>query len=195
MNWANVVTFGRIALVPVFVALMYADSRGASTGQGSTHAAPWLAIAVFVVASLTDSLDGYLARRNKQVTRLGTFMDPLADKLLVGAALVVLVTLRGFPLWAALIIAVREVAVSLLRSAALRRGRSMPASRFGKAKTAIQLPMVVAWLLPRAGPGWAWMAVVQDVAVVAAVAFTILSGAQYFLKTRELLAPRTDLAG
>jgi CDP-diacylglycerol---glycerol-3-phosphate 3-phosphatidyltransferase len=193
MNWANVVTFGRIALVPFFVALMYADTRGSAAGPA--QASPWLAIVIFVVASLTDSLDGYLARRNNQVTRLGIFLDPLADKLLVGAALVVLVAFRGFPLWAALIIAVRELAVSLLRSAALRRGRSMPASRFGKAKTAIQLPMVVAWLLPRSAPGWEWMAVVQDVSVLVAVAFTILSGAQYFMRTRELLAPRTDLAG
>src|SRR5438093_3744993 len=187
MNWANVVTFGRIALVPVFVALMVAGGQG--PGAGTPQAGPWLAILVFVVASLTDSLDGYLARRSNKVTRLGIFMDPLADKLLVGAALAVLVALRAFPLWAAVIIAVREIAVSLLRSAALRRGRSMPASRFGKLKTAIQLPMVVAWLLPRSG----WIAVVQDVAVVAAVAFTILSGVQYFLRTRELLAPRTDL--
>jgi CDP-diacylglycerol--glycerol-3-phosphate 3-phosphatidyltransferase len=187
MNWANVVTFGRIALVPVFVVLMAAGARG--SGGATTQAGPLLAIVVFVVASLTDFLDGYLARRTDKVTRLGIFLDPLADKLLVGAALVVLVAVRGFPLWAALIIAVREIAVSLLRSAALRRGRSMPASRFGKLKTAIQLPMVVAWLLPRSG----WIAVVQDVAVVAAVAFTILSGVQYFLRTRELLAPRTDL--
>jgi CDP-diacylglycerol--glycerol-3-phosphate 3-phosphatidyltransferase len=192
MNWANAVTLGRIALVPVFVALMYADSRGPTAGPA--HAAPLLAFVVFIVASLTDSLDGYLARRNNQVTRLGIFLDPLADKLLVGAALVVLVAYRHFPLWAALIIAVRELAVSLLRSAALRRGRSMPASKFGKAKTAIQLPMVVAWLLPRSAPGLGWITVVQDVMVVVAVVFTILSGAQYFLRTRELLAPRTDLA-
>jgi CDP-diacylglycerol---glycerol-3-phosphate 3-phosphatidyltransferase len=184
MNWANVVTFGRIALVPVFVYLMYADARG--TAAGATRVGPWLAIVVFAIASLTDSLDGYLARRNNQVTRLGTFMDPLADKLLVGAALVVLVALRGFPAWAAAIIVVREIAVSLLRSAALRRGRSMPASRFGKLKTATQLPMVVLWLFPRSG----WVAGVQDVAVVIAVVFTILSGAQYFLRAGELLAPR-----
>jgi CDP-diacylglycerol--glycerol-3-phosphate 3-phosphatidyltransferase len=122
------------------------------------------------------------------VTRLGIFMDPLADKLLVGAALAVLVSLRGFPYWAAVVIVVREVAISLLRSAALRRGRSMPASWFGKLKTATQLPMVVAWLLPREGS----LVFIQDALAVAAVAFTILSGMQYLSKAGELLAPGRD---
>lgn len=189
MNWANVVTFGRIALVPVFVYLMFADARGrGDLGAGATLLAPGLAIVVFVVASLTDSLDGYLARKNNRVTRLGIFMDPLADKLLVGAALAVLVALRGFPYWAAVVIVVREVAISLLRSAALRRGRSMPASAFGKLKTATQLPMVVAWLLPREG----WVVPLQDGLAVIAVLFTILSGMQYLSKAGELLAPRRD---
>jgi len=191
MNWANVVTFGRIALVPVFLWLAYADARANGAGAGAGRTAPQGAIVVFVVASLTDSLDGYLARRSNRVTRLGTFMDPLADKLLVGAALVVLVALRGFPLWAAVIVAIREIVISLLRSVALRRGRSMPASRFGKLKTATQLPMVVAWLLPREG----WVAGVQDVLLVVAVAFTILSGVQYLLKAGKLLAPRHEPAG
>lgn len=187
MNWANAVTFGRIALVPLFLYLMYMQGRG-DAGEAATTVGPWLAIAVFTVASLSDSLDGYLARRHKRVTKLGTFMDPLADKLLVGAALVTLVAFRGFPAWAAVVIAVREIAVSLLRSAALRRGRSMPASTFGKAKTATQLPMVLVWLLPRAG----WVAHLQDAAVVAAVALTVISGAQYFSRAGELLAPRNE---
>jgi CDP-diacylglycerol--glycerol-3-phosphate 3-phosphatidyltransferase len=189
VNWANVVTFGRIALVPVFVYLMFADARGrGDLGAGTTLLAPALAIVVFVVASLTDSLDGYLARKHNKVTRLGIFMDPLADKLLVGAALAVLVALRGFPYWAAIVIVVREVAISLLRSAALRRGRSMPASAFGKLKTATQLPMVVAWLLPREG----WIVLLQDGLAVVAVLFTILSGMQYLSKAGDLLAPRRD---
>jgi CDP-diacylglycerol--glycerol-3-phosphate 3-phosphatidyltransferase len=186
VNWANVVTFGRIALVPVFVYLMFADVQ--RHGSGASHQSPGLAILIFVIASLTDSLDGYLARKNNQVTRLGIFMDPLADKLLVGAALAVLVSLRGFPYWAAVVIVVREVAISLLRSAALRRGRSMPASWFGKLKTATQLPMVVAWLLPREGS----LVFIQDALAVAAVAFTILSGMQYLSKAGELLAPGRD---
>jgi CDP-diacylglycerol---glycerol-3-phosphate 3-phosphatidyltransferase len=188
MNWANVVTFARIALVPVFVYLMYADAADGGTPDGPGTWL-WVAIVIFVVASLTDSLDGYLARRSNRITKLGIFLDPLADKLLVGAALVVLVDLRSFPLWAAVVIVAREIVISLLRSAALRRGRSMPASKFGKLKTATQLPMVVAWVLPRSG----WIAVTQDVLLVVAVAFTILSGAQYLLRVGELLAPRSDI--
>jgi CDP-diacylglycerol--glycerol-3-phosphate 3-phosphatidyltransferase len=184
MNWANVVTFARIALVPVFVILMFAGAP--ADGPPAQRAGPWLAIVIFTVASLTDYVDGHLARSRNQVTRLGTFMDPLADKLLVGAALVVLVALRGFPLWAAVVIVAREVVISVLRSAALRRGRSMPASRFGKLKTAVQLPMVVLWLLPRSGV----LVLLQDVALLAAVVLTILSGTQYLLRAGELLAPR-----
>lgn len=187
MNWANVVTFGRIALIPVFVYLMYAgEGRGEET---ATKVGPWVAIAVFAVAAASDKLDGYLARRYERVTALGQFLDPLADKLLVGAALVTLVMLRDFPAWAAIVIALREIAVSLLRSAALRRGRAMPASIFGKIKTATQIPTVMLWLFPRTG----LLARIQDVAVVAAVALTLISGAQYFGRARSLLAPRDDV--
>ncbi|MGH2768317.1 MAG: CDP-diacylglycerol--glycerol-3-phosphate 3-phosphatidyltransferase [Actinomycetota bacterium] len=188
-NWANLVTFGRIALVPVFVYLMYtgaspdpSPSRGPSAAE---RLGPWLAIVVFILAGLSDYLDGYLARRHR-VTTLGTFLDPLADKILVGAALVTLVALRGFPLWAAIVIAARELAVSLLRSAALRRGRSIPASKAGKAKTATQIPMVLLWLLPRSGT----IVVAQDLAVLVAVALTIFSGAQYFRRAGTLLSSR-----
>ncbi|MGH2812252.1 MAG: CDP-diacylglycerol--glycerol-3-phosphate 3-phosphatidyltransferase, partial [Actinomycetota bacterium] len=184
MSWATAVTITRIALVPVFVYFMYA---GVVYGQDpATRLAPVVALAVFAVAALTDSLDGYLARRYERVTRLGQFLDPLADKLLVGAALFVLVALRDFPLWAAAVIVVREVAVSLLRVAALRRGRSLPASALGKIKTALQIPTVFVWLLPRADS----LRLVQDVAVWVAVALTVLSGLQYFARAGTLLAGR-----
>lgn len=184
MNWPNFVTVVRILLVPVFVFFMYTgtrESEGAATAVGS-----WVALIVFAVAAATDSLDGYLARRYERITRFGQFLDPLADKLLVGAALVTLVQLRDFPLWAAVVIVAREVAVSLLRSVALRRHRSLPASRLGKAKTALQIPTVLAWLLPRSGV----IAVVQDILVVFAVFVTVYSGLLYFAMAGRLLAPR-----
>lgn len=188
MNWANLVTFGRIALIPVFVYFMYAGET--QDGEAATRIGPWVAIVVFAVAAGSDSLDGYLARRQERITLLGQFLDPLADKLLVGAALVTLVMLREFPAWAAVVIAVREVAVSLLRSAALRRGRSFPASLFGKMKTATQIPTVMLWLFPRAGA----VARLQDFAVLVAVALTVVSGVQYFARARTLLAPGDDAA-
>lgn len=167
MNLPNSITFARIALVPVFLVFAFGDS----------DADQLTALTVFVVASLSDSLDGYLARRSGTITTLGQFVDPLADKLLVGAALVVLVADEGFPLWAALVIAVREVAVQVLRITRTSGGRTMPASPFAKAKTATQLGMVSWWLLPweSTNPGhWAWIA--------AALLTTTVSGLEYFVR-------------
>lgn len=138
MNAPNAVTLARIALVPLFVVL----------GYGDTSATAVAAFIVFGVASGTDKLDGFLARRAGTITRLGQFLDPLADKLLVGAALVVLVSTRGFPLWVALVIAAREVAVQWLRTRIVARGGTLPASPAAQLKTALQVAMVSWWLLP-----------------------------------------------
>lgn len=159
-GWANRVTIARVGLVPVFMYLMY---------SGTSLAA---AAAVFAIAAATDSLDGYLARRSGDITPLGQFLDPLADKLLIGGALLALVHLREFPLWAALVIVVREAAVSVLRSLELRRGHSLPATASGKIKTAVQVPMVLVWLLPRSGS----IARTQNIAVYVVVALTVWSG-------------------
>ena len=145
----------------------------------------WAALVIYLVAVLSDYADGYLARRLNVITRLGQFLDPLADKLLVGAALVSLIVFRGFPIWAAVVIAVREVAIVALRSAAMRRGNAMPASRHAKHKTAIQLVMVLAWMLPRTGT----MRLVQDASVYVAAAITVWSGLRYAVLTRQLLTP------
>lgn len=167
MNLPNAITFARIGLVPVFLVFAYRE----------TDAAQLTALAVFLIASLSDSLDGYLARKHGTITRLGQFTDPLADKLLVGAALVVLVADEGFPLWAALVIAVREVAVQVLRITRTTGGRTMPASPFAKAKTFTQLGMVSWWLVPwdsvNAGH-WTWIA--------AALVTTTVSGLEYFVR-------------
>lgn len=178
MNPANFVTWVRIALIPVFVYFMY--EAGDSVRM---TAAGWTALAIYVVATLSDYLDGYLARRLDVITPTGQFLDPLADKFLVGAALVGLIAFKGFPVWAALIIAVREVAIVALRSAAMRRGNSMPAGKHAKYKTTVQLVMVLAWLFPRAG---AWM-VVQDVLLYVAVLITAYSGIRYGLLSGRLL--------
>lgn len=180
MNPANLVTFARIALIPAFVYFMY--QAGDGTDMGS---AGWIALLIYVVATLSDYIDGHLARRLDVITRLGQFLDPLADKFLVGAALVALIAYRGFPAWAAVVIAIREVAIVALRSAAMRRGNSMPAGKHAKYKTSVQLVMVLAWLVPPSGG----MDVVQQVLVYVAVAVTVWSGMRYAVISKQLLTP------
>lgn len=171
MNLPNAVTVARIAMIPLFVVLAYADSRIAAVG----------AFLVFGIASASDAFDGYLARRHGTISRVGTFLDPLADKLLVGAALVVLVDVQRFPLWAALVIALREVAVQVLRIQVVRSGRDMPASPAAKAKTASQIAMVGWWLLP-----WGERNLVHWVVLFVAVATTAWSGIEYFVRSRQV---------
>lgn len=147
--------------------------------------AAYLAAALFVVAGVTDGLDGYLARRHASVTRMGQWLDPLADKALITAPVVALVIVGGFPLWAAAVIVVREFAVSLLRAWLGTRGRAMPASWWGKVKTAAQLLVVLLYLLPDLSEP------ARDVRfwfLLAAVALTVWSGLDYLWRT--LRTPR-----
>ncbi|MGQ0678728.1 MAG: CDP-diacylglycerol--glycerol-3-phosphate 3-phosphatidyltransferase [Actinomycetota bacterium] len=180
MNPANLITVGRIALIPAFVYFM----NRAGDGNPMT-AAGWWALIIYLVATFSDYADGYLARRLHVITRLGQFLDPLADKFLVGAALVTMIAYRQFPVWAALVIAVREVAIVMLRSAAMRRGNSMPAGKHAKYKTSIQLVMTIAWLLPSQGT----LVPIQQVLVYVAVAVTVWSGLRYAVMGRQLLTP------
>jgi CDP-diacylglycerol--glycerol-3-phosphate 3-phosphatidyltransferase len=183
VNPANLVTFARVGMIPIFILFMYLAGDAADMGVPS-----WLALATYSIASLSDYLDGYLARRYDTVTPLGQFLDPLADKLLVAAALMALIAFKGFPVWAAVAIVLREVAIVALRSAAMNRGNTMPASRHAKHKTSVQLVMVLAWLLPRRGV----TVLVQDVLVYAAVLITLVSGLRYAMLSRQLLTPRGD---
>ena len=170
MNLPNAITVARIALVPVFLVFAYRDS----------DAAAYLALALFLIASLSDLVDGYLARRADTITKTGEFLDPLADKLLVGAALFVLVDARSFPLWAAAVIAIREVVIQLWRIRVVNAGGRLPASRFAKIKTALQITMVSWWLLP-----WESITVVHHGLMIAAVLATVLSGIEYLLATES----------
>ena len=175
MGWPNIISVARILLVPVVVILVLSREEPAE----------YLAAALFVLAGVTDGLDGYLARRHASVTRVGQWLDPLADKALVTAPVVALVIVGEFPLWAAVVIVVREFAVSLLRAWLGTRGRAMPASGWGKAKTAAQLLVVLLFLLPDlSGPA-------RDLRfwiLIAAVALTVWSGIDYLW--RAVRAPR-----
>jgi len=172
VNVPNWITVGRIALVPVFLLLAYRHSNAAAMG----------AFIIWVVAAGSDKLDGYLARRNGTITRLGQFLDPTADKLLVGAALFALVDTRDFPLWAALAIAAREVAVQVLRTSLLTSGRDLPASSIAKAKTGFQLLLVGWWLLP-----WDEIGAIHWALLGAALITAYWSGAEYFIRARKPL--------
>lgn len=165
LNAPNVITLARVLVVPVFVLLL------ASSPDGSVAAA-----VLFGVAAISDALDGHLARSREAITKFGTIMDPLADKLLVGAALVTLVVLDRLPLWIALVIIAREAAVTGLRIVQGRRGVVVPASALGKAKMWTQVAGVTAAIAaPDPSAGWVLAL------LYATVAATVISGLDYFL--------------
>lgn len=169
----NSVTFTRIALIPVFVPLLLVREE---YEYGS-----WIALTLFALLSLTDGIDGYLARSRNKVTRLGIFLDPLADKLLVTAALISLVQLDEIKAWVVVLILSREFAVTGLRAIAASDGVVIAAHLLGKLKTIVQIALVAVLIIPDA-PGW-----LGTLMTVLAVVFTIGSGAEYFWKARHLL--------
>ncbi|MHB9094224.1 MAG: CDP-diacylglycerol--glycerol-3-phosphate 3-phosphatidyltransferase [Eubacteriales bacterium] len=176
MNLANRITLVRIVLVPVLLLIL---SIKINHGE-------YLAAAVFILAASTDGLDGYLARKRKEVTRLGKFMDPLADKLLVSAALISLVELREISAWVAFIIIGREFAVTGLRAIAAADGMVISASKLGKVKTVSQIVAIV-FLFIHDFPFDLLNIPVGKFAMGVAVFFTIWSGLDYFRRARHLL--------
>jgi CDP-diacylglycerol---glycerol-3-phosphate 3-phosphatidyltransferase len=170
VNPANALTLLRVALVPVIAVLLIV---GGETAR-------WWAFAIFVFAALTDSIDGWVARKMLGVTRWGQLADPAADKALIVGSLAILAYLERLPWWAVGIIVVREVAVTLLRTVLMRRGIVMPASIFGKAKTVSQVIAVTLYLLPGASP------VLREVVLWIAVVATVASGLEYAARGKRL---------
>ena len=168
----NVLTIARILLVPVLVAALLSE---APSGDA-------LAAGVFALASFTDALDGWIARRRRIESAFGKLMDPLADKLLVTAALVALVSLNRVAAWVAMVIIAREFAVTGLRQLAVEQGHVVPASVWGKLKTTLQIAMVLVLIIVEGSPLWV------DALVYVTVAVTVLSGADYFFALRRLFA-------
>ena len=140
--------------------------------------AAWIAAGLFVFGAFTDGLDGYLARRYSGASAIGQWLDPLADKILVTTPIVAMSAIDEFPWWAAAVIVVRELAVSMLRTRLGARGIAMPASRWGKVKTAVQMVLVPLYLLPLGSDADA----AKRVVLALAVALTLWSGVDYFLK-------------
>lgn len=176
MNIPNLLTLFRILLVPVFMFFLLVKIP---YGQ-------YIAAAVFIIAASTDGLDGYIARKTKQITNLGKFMDPLADKLLVSAALISLVQLGKISGWIAIIIIGREFAVTGLRSIAAAEGLIIAASKLGKYKTVSQIVAIVALLIND------FLLTIVSIPLATillyiAVFFTIYSGVDYFVKAARVL--------
>ena len=171
MNTANKLTLLRVLMIPAFLLVLYLDVPGAN----------YWALVIFVVASLTDALDGYIARNYNQTTDFGKFMDPLADKCLVTAALVWFVEIGQMPGWALLAVIVREFGVSGLRMVAADKGRVIAAGWSGKVKTAATMACIVLMLLPVAK-------LVNTICVAVIVLTTIYSGVEYFMKNFDALS-------
>ncbi len=179
MNLPNKLTMFRVILIPFFVAFMLTPaSAGASTGIPYK----WIALAIFIVASLTDLLDGKIARKYNLVTNFGKFMDPLADKLLVCSALICLVALDRIPAWIVIVIIAREFIISGFRLIAADNGVVIAASYWGKFKTTFQMVMICLMIADIAALG-----ILTDIVMWAALALTVISLADYLWKNRDVM--------
>jgi CDP-diacylglycerol--glycerol-3-phosphate 3-phosphatidyltransferase len=174
LNIANALTVLRLLLVPVFAAALFHDGGHDTTWR-------WIAWAVFAVASFTDLIDGELARRRGLVTSFGKIADPIADKALMGTALVGLSILGELPWWVTILVLVREVGVTLLRFWVIRRG-VIPASRGGKLKTLLQGVAIGLYVLPLSG----WLRTLSAVILAAAVVVTLVTGVDYVARALAL---------
>lgn len=171
MNTANKLTMLRVIMIPAFLLVLY---------LGDPAWANYAALAIFVVASATDWLDGYIARHYNQTTNFGKFMDPLADKCLVTAAMVWFVEIGQMPGWALLVVLIREFGVSGLRMIASNQGRVIAAGWSGKVKTASTMVCIVIMFLsiPQS---------VNVICVAVIVLTTIYSGVEYFMKNLDVI--------
>ncbi|MDR3037241.1 MAG: CDP-diacylglycerol--glycerol-3-phosphate 3-phosphatidyltransferase [Coriobacteriales bacterium] len=192
---ANIVTTARIVFIPVFVFLLLAPwPDWAPDPLLAQLAKPWIAAAVFTLLAVTDGLDGYLARTRNEVTTLGKFLDPLADKILVTAALLALIELGKLPAWIALIIIARDFLVSGLRMVASAEDQVIAASHVGKVKTVFQIIAVILFIVKDSNvieQLSRWLALATDLlawlVMLIALLLTLLSMIDYFWKSSSVL--------
>lgn len=169
MTTANKLTIVRVVLIPVFLIVLYWNFPGAR----------WAALAIFIIASLTDTLDGYIARHYNQITDFGKFMDPLADKMLVMAAMCYFAECGAMRGWVLAVVLMREFAVSGMRLVAVEQGRVIAAARSGKIKTASTMVCICLMLVFDSS-------VLGIVCQAVILATTVYSGAEYFVKNRDV---------
>ena len=181
MNLPNKLTLFRVILIPFFVFFLLAPYF---TGYGN-----YIAVAVFIVASITDFLDGHIARKRNLVTNFGKFMDPLADKLLVCSALICLIELDRLPAWIVIIIIAREFIISGFRLIASDNGVVIAASYWGKFKTTFQMLMVIVLILDIPHPVFYWLGVILT---YVSLALTVLSLIDYIVKHKNVLQDKGE---
>ncbi|MDY5102314.1 MAG: CDP-diacylglycerol--glycerol-3-phosphate 3-phosphatidyltransferase [Agathobacter sp.] len=181
MNLPNKLTLFRVILIPFFVFFLLAPYF---TGYGN-----YIAVAVFIVASITDFLDGHIARKRNLVTNFGKFMDPLADKLLVCSALICLIELDRLPAWIVIIIIAREFIISGFRLIASDNGVVIAASYWGKFKTTFQMLMVIVLILDIPHPVFCWLGVILT---YVSLALTVISLIDYIVKNKNVLQDKGE---
>lgn len=177
MNLPNKLSMLRILMIPVFVILALMNAP----------AAQYAAVGVFVLAAITDALDGHIARKNGLVTNFGKFIDPIADKLLVMSALIVLVERGRMPGWVCIVMLAREFAVSGFRLVAAGTGKVIAAGILGKIKTVTQMIAVIALLLTAIDGVFAPLGTFADVAMYVSAFMTVWSGADYIIKNFDCI--------
>jgi CDP-diacylglycerol--glycerol-3-phosphate 3-phosphatidyltransferase len=173
-NIANIITVVRILLTPVFIYLVLLD-------DGSLGVWRWVASGVFILAIATDGVDGFLARKRNLVTKSGIVLDPIADKVLIGGALMALALVGELPWWVVTVVLVRELGITVYRFVNLRN-RVIPASRGGKLKTILQAITVSSWLVPTWVFLGMWVGFVNWVLMGAVVLVTLATGVDYLIK-------------
>lgn len=178
MNLPNKLTILRVLMIPIFVVFMCIDIFGAAD--------KYIAVSVFALASITDFLDGQIARKYNLVTNFGKFMDPLADKLLVCAALICLIGDKLYA-WIVIIIISRELAISGFRTIAADNGVVIAASMWGKYKTTFQMIMIILLILDW---NYTWFVVLEYIFIYASLALTIVSLIDYLWKNKAVLSER-----
>lgn len=176
MNTPNKLTIARVIMIPFFVAFLMYDITGSAD--------KWIALGIFVVASLTDTLDGYLARKHNLVTNFGKFMDPLADKLLVCSAMICMIELGRLPAWIVIIIIAREFIISGFRLIAAENGVVIAANYWGKFKTVSQMIMIILLILHFGGI----FAVLEQIFIWLSLALTVISLITYIWQNRSVLS-------
>lgn len=178
MNIANVLTVVRVLLVPLFIWLLLLD-------VGENGFTRWMAVLTFAVAIYTDKLDGDIARKRGLITNFGKIADPIADKMLIGSALILLCIIDGMPWWITIVILGRELFITVLRFVVIRYG-VIPASRGGKLKTVLQTAAVLLYLMPLADLLGAWFEWVALGFMLVAVVVTVVTGADYVIQAVKM---------